>query len=118
MEIDEKALEAACRAHAPQWDRMDEDIRVYARQQMAAAILAYKSSRSQSSDARDAVIEECREALFVQIVLAHRAASYDDISEILDALKRPADRKGTTGITPDRGFAGLPDERQPNGARP
>lgn len=31
-------IERACKAHAPQWDRMDETIKEYARQQMSAAL--------------------------------------------------------------------------------
>lgn len=39
--LDPKAIEKACRAHAPQWSGMDPFIKSYAREQMEAAISAY-----------------------------------------------------------------------------
>lgn len=39
--LDDGAIEAACLAHAPQFDRMDRTIQKYAREQMRSAIGAY-----------------------------------------------------------------------------
>lgn len=41
MQINEKALEAACEAHAPQWAGIDPEIKKYGREQMAVAIRTY-----------------------------------------------------------------------------
>jgi hypothetical protein len=43
-ELNEKALEAAAKAHTPQFERMDADIQRYALEQMRAAISAYLSA--------------------------------------------------------------------------
>lgn len=39
------AIEAACRAHAPQWDGIDPEIQRYAREQMIAALTAYEAAK-------------------------------------------------------------------------
>jgi hypothetical protein len=39
--LEARALEKACKAHAPQWEGMDPEIKKYAREQMSAAISAY-----------------------------------------------------------------------------
>jgi hypothetical protein len=44
MQLDPKAVEAACAAHAPMWAGIDPEIKKYAREQMKAAILAYLST--------------------------------------------------------------------------
>lgn len=107
MEIDEKALEAAITAaqrenrpkngmfNSEQLDAMDEEARPAYRTLIRAALLAYESSRSQSS--RDAVIEECaklcaEEALLPCFVDGDLTAKM--LATRLRALKRPADRKG------------------------
>lgn len=39
------AIEAACRAHSPQWGGIDPEIQRYAREQMRAAITAYEAAK-------------------------------------------------------------------------
>ena len=46
----EMALEAACRAHAPQFERMDPVIQKYARLQMQEAIATYLSIAGKGED--------------------------------------------------------------------
>jgi hypothetical protein len=108
MEIDEKALEAACKAF---WgERWREDggwfpgnTRDEYMGKMRATILAYESSCSQSSDARDEWIDVPEEELSPELLeviaetrgkIAIAMMGVYPTRKFKVALKRPADRKG------------------------